>query len=377
MARLLGPAPSPVARTLRQVDWVVLTLTIAICSLAVLNLNSAGIARGYGDWSGKVRSQLLFMGIGAVAMGVVASINYRVFYRASYAVYALGVGFLLLVALVGDTLNSAERWISFGGEGSKFGFQPSEPMKVALVIIVARVLHDAKDRKARTLLLAGALVLLPAVFVIRQPDLSTGIILVFIGLSMVAVHQLTWRAMLILLLVAVVLFGLGWSFSMEGYQQDRVEAWLDPEAHADGIGYQILQGRWAVGNGGFLGRGVGRGTQNVLGFVPYGDSDYAFAIYAEEWGFLGSTFLIALYTSLVLWAINLASQAEDRFGSVLCTGIAAYLFWHVVLNIGIVLEFFPNSGLPLPFFTHGGSNVVSTMLALGLLMSVSRSRKFR
>ena len=144
-----------------------------------------------------------------------------------------------------------------------------------------------------------------------------------------------------------------------------------------GGGYQILQARTAVGNGGFLGRGAGQGTQNVLSFVPYKESDFVFVVFAEEWGFLGTALLLSLFLALVLWAVNLASQARDRFGALLCAGVGALLFWHVVLNVGVVLEFFPNTGLPLPFFTHGGSNVVTIMFSLGVLMSVSRSRHAR
>jgi rod shape determining protein RodA len=190
-----------------------------------------------------------------------------------------------------------------------------------------------------------------------------------------AVTEFDLKTLLGLSAAGVVSFMVA-SFFMQDYQTKRIDVWLDPESHPDEA-YQIVQARTAVGNGGFFGRGVGQGTQNVLDFVPYKESDFSFAVFAEEWGFIGSTMLLALYMSLVLWAINLASQARDRFAACLCVGIGAMFLWHAVLNVGVVLELFPNTGLPLPFFSHGGSNVVTMMLSLGVLMSVSRSRKWR
>jgi rod shape determining protein RodA len=219
--------------------------------------------------------------------------------------------------------------------------------------------------------------LMPAVFVLRQPDLSTAILILLIVGVMLAVFEMRIRTILGSALTSVIAFALAWRFVLADYQKERINVWLDPEAYPDAGGYQILQARTAVGNGGILGRGVGQGTQNLLDFVPYKASDFSFAVFAEEWGFVGSLMLIGLFLVLVLWGINLASQARDRYAAALCVGISALIFWHAVLNMGVVLEFFPNTGLPLPFFSQGGSNVLTMMLALGVLMSVSRSRKWR
>lgn len=358
----------------RSIDWVVVLLVGGIIALGLINLNSA---EG-GTWGGElVREQLSFVGIGAVLMIAAAAIDYRVYYRAAYPIYAIGFGFVLLVTLVGTTTNNATRWLDL----AFVRFQPSELMKLVLVIGLARYLHrlarkDVRRTLVQTLVLPGLLVLTPAMLVIKQPDLSTGIILILIAVSVLAVTELDFKTLLALLTSGVVSFMVAWSFFMHDYQTERVDVWLDPEAHPDEA-YQVIQARTAVGNGGFFGRGVNQGTQNVLDFVPYKVSDFSFAVFAEEWGFVGSTMLLALFMSLVLWAINLASQARDRFAACLCVGVGAMFLWHAVLNVGVVLEFFPNTGLPLPFFSHGGSNVVTMMLALGVLMSVSRSRKWR
>ncbi|KIG18300.1 Rod shape-determining protein RodA [Enhygromyxa salina] len=358
----------------RSIDWVVITLTFGIITLALINLNST---EG-GDWSGElVRDQLRFVGIGTVLMIGVAAVDYRVYYRMAYPLYAIGVGFVLLVPIVGTTINNATRWLDL----AFVRIQPSELMKLLLVIGLARYLHrltrkDARRTMVQTLVLPGLLVLTPALMVIQQPDLSTGIILILIALSMLAVTEFDFKTLLTLLVAGGISFMVAWSFFMQGYQTKRIDVWLDPESHPDEA-YQIVQARTAVGNGGFFGRGIGQGTQNVLDFVPYKESDFSFAVFAEEWGFVGSTMLLALYMSLVLWSINLASQARDRFAACLCVGIGAMFLWHAVLNVGVVLEFFPNTGLPLPFFSHGGSSVVTLMISLGMLMSISRSREWR
>ena len=361
-------------RLRRSIDWVIVLLTAGIVTLALINLNSA---EG-GGWSGPlIRDQIKFVGMGTVLMIGAASIDYRVYYRAAYPIYAIGVGLVLLVTLVGTTMNKAERWLNIGF----VSFQPSELMKLALVIGLARYLHRLGRKEARrtlvqTLLLPAVMVMVPAILVIKQPHLSTGILLMLIALSILAVTEFDLKTLITLLSAGVVTFMVAWSFFLHNYQTQRVDVWLDPESHPDEA-YQIIQARTAVGNGGFFGRGIGQGTQNRLDFVPYKESDFSFAVFAEEWGFVGSTMLLALYMSLVLWAINLASQARDRFAACLCVGIAASIMWHAALNVGVVLEFVPNTGLPLPFFTHGGTNVVTIMLALGVLMSVSRSRKWR
>ena len=358
----------------RSVDWVVVTLAFGIIALALINLNSA---EG-GDWGGElVRDQIRFVGIGTVLMIGAAAIDYRVYYRMAYPIYAIGFGFVLLVTIVGTTTNNATRWLDL----AFVRFQPSELMKLVLVIGLARYLHrlarkDARRSFVQTLILPGLLVLTPALLVIKQPDLSTGIILILIALSVLAVTELELKTLLTLLVTGGLSLTVAWSFFLQDYQTKRIDVWLDPESHPDEA-YQIIQARTAVANGGFFGRGVRQGTQNVLNFVPYKESDFSFAVFAEEWGFVGSTMLLALFMSLVLWAMNLASQSRDRFAACLCVGIGAMFLWHSVLNVGVVLEFFPNTGLPLPFFSHGGSNVVTMMMALGVLMSVSRSRKWR
>lgn len=354
-------------------DLVLLLLAAVMISIAVVNLNSAGA----GDWTGLVRGQLGFVVVGTVAMIAASFVDYRVLYRLGYPIYGAGLALVILVAVVGVTTNSAERWLRLG----MLTFQPSEPMKLFLILGIARYLQELSESpyvgSVRGVIIPGVMTLVPAALILQQPDLSTSVVLVLIVLSMLALAQLTLRSTLILSLLGVSSMMLGWRLLMEDYQRERIDVWLNPETHAEGAGYQILQARIAVGNGGIFGRGVGEGTQNLLNFVPYKESDFAFAVFAEEWGFLGGCMLLLLVFALVAWLLNQASRARDRFSALVCVGVAALFFWHTVLNVGVVLEFIPNTGLPLPFFTHGGSNVVTMMLSLGVVSSISRSRAER
>ncbi len=359
------------SRLRRSIDWVVVIVTFSIVTLAIINLNSAG----KGDWTGRVATQLRWVGLGTIAMFVVSAIDYRVIYRGAYAAYAAGVGLLALVPFFGIKVNNARRWLGTGD----WRLQPSEVMKILIVVALARYLHDSSSRKGRGLRelgLPALMVLAPMGLVVYQPDLSTGLMIGIIAMSLMAVTGLTLRSALVLMSTGVIAFALGWSY-MLSYQRKRIDVWLNPELYADDEGYQTIQAMIAVGDGGFFGRGIDKGTQSALGFLPEPFTDFPFAVYAEEWGFVGGAMLLTLYMSLVLWAINIASQARDRFSALACVGVAALFFWHVAINVGMVLQLLPVSGVTLPFISAGGSNVLTMMLALGVLMSVSRSRHVR
>jgi rod shape determining protein RodA len=371
VSSLLGDSRGLLTRLRHSIDWVVLTLAFAVITLAVINLNSAGD----GEWSGKVVTQLRWIALGSAVMFIVTAIDYKVMYRGAYAAYAVGVGLLALVPVFGIKVNNARRWLGT----TEYRIQPSEIMKMLLVLALARYLHDIsakEERSVKHLVIPFAMVLVPVALIVRQPDLGTGIMLIIVSFSLLAITGLRLRGLLGVLLAGVLGLALGWRY-MEDYQRKRIDVWLNPELYADNEGYQTLQAMISVGNGGFFGRGLGNGTQNVLGFLPEPFTDFPFAVYAEEWGFVGAAVVLTLAMSLVLWSINIASQAKDRFAALLCAGVASMFFWHVVINIGMVLQLVPVSGITLPFFSAGGSNVLTMMIGLGMLMSVSRSRQFR
>jgi rod shape determining protein RodA len=356
------------ARVWGALDPVLITITLALVTLALLNLNSAGA----GDWSGRVAAQIRWIGLGLATMLVVGSLDYRLFHRVAYQAYGAAVGLLVLVLPFGTVVNNSRRWLVVGA----LRVQPSEVMKVVLIVALARYLHDlpvAARGRLRQLLVPTAMVLAPAVLVLEQPDLGTALLLMVLALNMLAVSELTWRTLLAILASGTVAATVGWGF-LHDYQKERIDVWLDPELYADDEGFQTIQGMISVGNGGFFGRGVNQGTQNVLSFLPERYTDFPFAVFSEEWGFIGTATVVVLFLALVLWAVNLAAQAKDRFAVLLCLGVAALFFWHVLVNVGMVLQLLPVVGVTLPFFSYGGSNVMVVFTSLGLLLSVSRAR---
>ena len=369
---MIGRPRSLVRRLVLAVDWVVVTLIAGIIALALINLNSAGA----GDWTGKIQIQMRWLGLGSVAAVIVAALDYRLLHRLAYLAYFGGLGLLGLVPLIGVMRNDARRWLELGD----YQFQPSELMKILLIIALARYLSDRPSkapRKIRHLVVPFIMFLVPVVLIVNQPDLSTGIICSLVALTMLALTELSLKSILALLSTGVAMFMLGWAFFMHKYQRSRIDVWLDPEAYADNEGYQTIQAMIAVGNGGFFGRGVQQGTQNSLDFLPYGDTDFPFAVFAEEWGYLGAAMVLIMFAALVLWALGLASQARDRFGALLCVGVAALFFFHVIINVGMVLQLLPVTGITIPLFSLGGSNALAMMLSIGILLTVSRSRQQR
>ncbi len=372
--RTLGGPQTRMGRLVRAIDWVIVTIVGVIIALAIINLNSASSSA----WSGKIQSQIRWISIGAIAAAIVAAFDYRFLYRMAYPAYAFGVGLLALVPMVGIMRNEARRWLGIGD----YQFQPSELMKVLIVLALARYLHDhggdlERRSRLRRLLVPTVLVGLPVSLIIVQPDLSTSIICILLTMSLLAVGELTVREMLGIAVTGLVTMVLGWGFFMLDYQRSRIDVWLNPEAYADNEGYQTIQAMIAVGDGGFFGRGVGQGTQSTLHFLPYRDTDFPFAVFAEEWGYLGTSMVLILFLCLVMWSLNIASQARDRFSSLLCVGIAALFFWHILINVGMVLQLLPVTGVTLPFFSLGGSNALTMMIGVGVLLSVSRSRERR
>jgi rod shape determining protein RodA len=371
-SRSLGGPKTRVGRLVGAVDWVVVSLAAVIIGLAIINLNSASASA----WSGKIQTQIRWISLGAIVATIVAALDYRLLYRTAYAAYAFGVGLLALVPFIGILRNDARRWLGIGD----YQFQPSELMKVLLLLALARYLHDRggerrRRSRLRQLAVPALLVAVPVSLIIIQPDLSTSIICILLTVSLLAVGELSVKEMLGIAVTGLLAMVLGWGFFMLDYQTKRIDVWLNPEAYADNEGYQTIQAMIAVGDGSFFGRGVGQGTQNALHFLPYRDTDFPFAVFAEEWGFLGTAMVLIMFLCLVMWCLNLASQARDRFSAHLCVGIAALFFWHILINVGMVLQLLPVTGVTLPFFSLGGSNALTMMIGIGVLLSVSRARK--
>lgn len=350
-------------------DWPLFGCIVVLMTIGLANLYSATASTTLT----LVRQQLGWLVLGLGVFLVSATVDYRFFYRLAYPFYGAGLLGLLLVLIFGKSVNACQRWLEIFG----LAIQPSEPMKVLLILALAKYLHDdptVEERTLRHVLIPFLLVLAPFVLILRQPDLGTALLILLLFMSVMLLTKLRLRSILTLLLATIAASPLIWSYVLRDYQKRRIYTFLDPSSDPGGSGWQVRQSILAVGSGGWTGKGYMQGTQNRLHFLPERWTDFPFAVWAEEWGFLGSVALLAVYVVLVLLAVRRASQARDRFGAVLCVGAAALLFWHTVFSIGMVTGLVPVVGVTLPLVSYGGSSMMTTMLSTGLLMNASVRR---
>jgi rod shape determining protein RodA len=254
-------------------------------------------------------------------------------------------------------------------------------MKIFLIIGLAKFLHHdprQDSRKLQDMFIPGIMTLVAMVLILKEPDLGTALLCLLIFLSIMMLTRLTRRPLIALLLSAPLVAVIGWNYLLKDYQKGRVISFwnliVDPEADKLGAGWHANQSMIAIGSGKMIGKGYLQGTAGPLHFLPECRTDFPFAVFAEEHGFLGAAFLILLYLILVLWSVRIASLSRDRFGSVIAIGIGSMFFWHVVINLGMVMGVMPVVGMTLPLFSYGGSSILTFLLGVGLLMNVSIHR---
>jgi rod shape determining protein RodA len=358
-------------RLIAHFDWPLLACTLLVVGCGLLTVLSATHVPERLVSALFVR-QLIWSGAGVAVLLLALSFDYHWLERYAWVVYALALLALLLIPLIGSTGGGARRWISLG----PFTVQPSEFVKVALVVAVAGVLHRDVGEGPLSLrcLRVPLLLLAPAVFLIlRQPDLGTAVVLVITVGAMLLVAGLRLRLVFATAAVAVPIVPLLWSH-LKPYQQRRILTFSDPQADPLGSGYHIIQSKIAIGSGMFTGKGYLQGTQNQLNFLPEQHTDFIFSVFAEEWGFAGAALLLVLYSALLMRCIVVASRARDTFGALLAVGLTGVVFSQVLINIGMATGSLPVVGITLPFFSYGGSSLVVCMMAMGLLMNVSMRR---
>jgi rod shape determining protein RodA len=304
---------------------------------------------------------------------LVTSIDYRHYERFGYALYAFGIVLLVLVFVLGKDIRGSSRWIYIGS----FSLQPSEFMKLFLIIAVAKYLHDdpkTERRTLRDLAIPAVIAAVPMMLILAQPDLGTALILMLIFVTICALTRIAWKSLVSLGLAVAVVLPLLWTYVLKDYQRNRVTAFLNPDANILGSGWHAHHARVAIGNGGIFGQGFMRGSQNQFHFLPDQYSDFPFAVFAEDWGFVGCVLLVALYGFLVIWSIRVAATAKDRFGAVIAIGVGSLIFWHAFFNLGMVTGLLPVVGVTLPLFSYGGSSVLTVLMGVDLLMNVSIRR---
>ncbi len=357
-------------RRLDLFPWHIALAVVAICLLGLWNLASASRTAHAPVWV----AQAWFMAAGAVLALLLTLFDHRAYQRLAWVAYALVVVLLVVVLVNGRVIMGARRWI---GSGS-LRIQPSELAKIAVIMALASWFNfDEERRKSprglKGMLLPLAITLVPAVLILRQPDLGTALVVVAIGVTMLLFSRIRWRTLG--LLAAFAAAGAMFAYPhLKPYQKKRVESFLNPEGDALGAGYHAMQSKIAVGSGQGLGKGWGQGTQTMLSFLPEQHTDFIFSVWAEEHGFVGSLLLLALYFWLIAAGVDIAGNARDRFGHFLAVGVTAMLFWQMTVNIGMVTGVLPVVGVTLPLFSYGGSSVLSVFLGLGLLLSVAMRR---
>ena len=354
-------------------DWRFLGLIAAILSLGVLSIYSVTPVQSVGGTPVYLK-QLAWIALGYVAFVAMLVMDYHKISRLAYILYALVLILLVVVLVAGKTSRGAQRWIPIG----PFVFQPSEFAKLVLVLTLATYYTKSPRQGWMQRVVMPGLIMLPGLLLIlKQPDLGSGLAYFSIYVSMLLVVGMRSKAMGTLLLFAVMLFPFAWELvwgSLHDYQRERIMTFVDPAYDTGGRGYHGLQSRIAIGSGELLGKGLHGGTQSQLKFLPEGHTDFVFAVFAEEWGFLGVLLLLGLFTGLIWLSLEIALKAKDMLGALLAAGLIAMLAFCLVINIGMTAGLFPIVGIPLPLMSYGGSSTVTTMAALGLLLNIKRRR---
>ncbi len=358
-------------RLFTHFDWTLLGIVLLIASIGILNLYSTTLG---GEVSGTplYLKQIFWLLIGLSVMVVIAFTEYRFYSDFAYIVYTVAFFFLLVVTGYGIITSGAQRWIKIGS----ISFQPSEFVKISLILALAKFFQRPPSREGyslKDLTLPFLLLLLPMGLILKQPDLGTSIILLLIFFSILIFVKIRWSTLLTIGLGGAAILPISWGFLKE-YQKRRIITFFNPELDPLGAGYHLIQSKIAVGAGGIIGKGFMKGTQCKLGFLPEQQTDFIFSALGEEWGLIGSLMIIGLYFMLILWGLRIAVQSKDRFGAILSFGVVAMLFWHIFINIGMVLGMMPVVGIPLPLLSYGGSFLFSTLIGIGLLLNVSMRR---
>jgi rod shape determining protein RodA len=361
-------------RLLVNVDWVLLGVALLLSGIGVLTILSAAHS---GHGSGLYLKQLYLVGLGLPCLLVSLLVDYRRLADRAVPLYLLAVGALVYVLFFGPRIAATRRWITVGSLHGSIQLQPSELVKLVAALFVAKVFAESRSESLglRDVLGPGAAVGLLALLIAAEPDLGTAFCLVPLFLSVAFLAGLRMRAVLALFLVLLMVGGLGWQFALKDYQKTRIYTFLDPSLDPKGAGYQKIQSQIAVGSGGLLGKGYQQGSQAQLGYLPARHTDFVFSVLAEEMGFVGVLTVLALYLLLLWRMLETAQLARDRVGAFLAAGIAATFAFQVVYNVAMVAGLLPVKGLPLPLMSYGGSSILSSLLAVGLILNV-RMRRF-
>jgi rod shape determining protein RodA len=359
-------------RILLHINWALLAFILLLFAAGVANLYSASgfrLEEGLAV-SAYYKKQLVWGCFGLCGMAACMLFDYRHLKILAWPVFWVTIALLVGTLLFGRTISGATRWIDLG----LFNLQSSELAKLSILLVAARMLAPSQRPLDWGPLLAVLGVgMLPTALVVVQPDLGSGMLLLLLLGGLILFRGVRWRVLRVLLVAVPLVMPLGWFF-LHGYQKQRLLTFVNPGADPQGAGYHIIQSQIAIGSGQVWGKGFLAGTQSQLRFLPEKHTDFAVAVFGEEWGFAGMLVLLIVFCLFLYQIFLTAQEAKDRFGSFLAAGVFFYFFWQILINMGMVLGLMPVVGIPLPFISYGGSATLVNFCLLGLVMNVSMRR---
>lgn len=400
----------------KRLDPLLLGCVFLLIGIGLLGIYSATYFSETASIREHFDRQIIWIGLGVLCIIGIWQFPVRFFYGFAYPLYGMSLVMLIAVLFIGVERSGGQRWLDIGG----LQLQPSEIVKVTMVLALARYLSDYRivDRQLRNFIIAACMVLVPTMLIFKQPDLGTSLVFPAVFIPMLFWAGIPWFTLFILIAplvtilsvsLSTVYFFLGWMILMtmilyfarkphivsiaiyavniiigllapflwerlKDYQQRRILAFLNPEMDPRGAGYQILQSQTAIGSGGLVGKGYLEGTQTHLRFLPAQHTDFVFSVFGEEFGFIGLSIILLIFAALILRGIWIAALCKNQFAGLVAFGVTSILLIHILVNIGMAIGLLPVTGTPLPFLSYGGSFMIMTMMAVGLLLNIYSRR---
>lgn len=359
---------------LTRIDIRLVLLVLCLNVIGLFNLYSATHGPHSKDVEALFIQQIVWLLGGWTIFFIMTFLDYIWVNKIILVVYILNVAALVYTDFAGKVVLGGQRWIDL----HFFRYQPSETMKLCLILLLARILihrnPQGRGMGIRELILPAFAILIPFALTVKQPDLGTAMMLLFIGGTLLYFVKIRKSIIIAIAALVLVAIPIAWKYGLKEYQRNRVFTFLSPDQDPQGTGYNSIQSRIAVGSGKFFGKGFRMGTQSQLEFLPERHTDFIYSVLSEEWGFVGSIIVLTTFAFLFKVCFEISLQARDKYGALIAIGVAAYIFWHMFVNIGMVIGLLPIVGVPLPLLSYGGSGMLTTMAGLGLVSSIAYRR---
>lgn len=359
---------------LNRLDVRLILLIFCLNVIGLFNLYSATHGPHSKDVEPLFIQQIIWLLGGWTVFFILTFLDYIWVNKIIWIAYILNVGALVYTDFLGKVVLGGQRWIDL----HFFRYQPSETMKLCLILLLSRILVNrnplGRGMGLRELFIPSILIFIPFALTVKQPDLGTAMMLLLIGGTLLYFVKIRKTIILFISVLVLIAIPLAWKYGLKEYQRNRVFTFISPDQDPQGSGYNSIQSRIAVGSGKFFGKGFRMGTQSQLEFLPERHTDFIYSVLSEEWGFVGSFIVLMTFSFLFKVCFEISLQARDKYGALIAIGVTAYIFWHMFINIGMVIGLLPIVGVPLPLLSYGGSGMLTTMAGLGLISSIAYRR---